>query len=82
MAAGAAGVDGRPAAEERWRGLDSVTTQCPLMEVWHAEDCSKSLLNAFETVKFTGTFVKNPFKTEVQFVVCLSFDVIWIKKRK
>lgn len=50
MAAGAAGVRGHPAAEEQWRGLDSVTTQRLVMEAWHAEDCCKSLLNAFETV--------------------------------
>lgn len=48
MAVGAAGVHGPPAVEEQRQGVDSVTTQHPEMGAWIAEDCSKSLLNAFK----------------------------------
>lgn len=48
MAVGAAGVHGPPAVEEQWLGVDSVTTQHPEIGAWIAEDCSKSLLNAFK----------------------------------
>lgn len=50
MAAGAVGVLGRPAAEERCQGLDSVTTQRPAVGVLNAEDWSRSLPNAFRSI--------------------------------
>lgn len=67
MVAGAAGVHGLPAVDERGRGVDSVITQHPAMEAWHAEDYSKSLQNAFKICSTAPDerFIKTSLEIEV-----------------